>query len=193
MKTAIYMRCSTDHQDTESQRHALNEWVAKSDAEDLRWYDDTGVSGAAVKRPEWDRLMADARAGEVDRIVVFKKDRIGRDFANRLSITAELMGLGVKVVSLHEQIDTDSLEGLLMECVSAYVAASERRNIIDRTRAGIARVKGTGGKWDQSRAARRVFDHDEARRLHQQGVSRAELARRYGVSWPTIDRVINAA
>lgn len=149
MTTIIFARVSTERQDTESQKAALREW-AKKDGGVHEWMEET-VSGASTVRPVWRSICNRIEAGEVERLVVFSKDRLGRDFADRLRTLAMLQGAGVELVSLTEDTDTSSLEGLLMECMRAYVAASERRSIRQRTSAGIRASIARGRPWGGSK------------------------------------------
>ena len=192
MKNAVYMRCSTDHQDNESQRHALKEWIEAEGLadDDLVWLEDAGVRGTAKVRPSWDRCMDMVRAGEVRRIVCFRKDRLGRDMGDRLRTMGELMGHGVEVVSLNEDTDFSTLEGLLMECVRAYIAAVESRTNGERVRAGIARVKGSGGAWDRSREQRRRFDREAAQRMYAEGMNYTQIAQDLGVTRQSVAKAI---
>ena len=87
MKVAIYARVSTANngQDPTMQTRELREycerrgWTVASDGE----YVDLGISGAKEKRPEPDRLMADARRRRFDCVVVWKFDRFARSVHGR--------------------------------------------------------------------------------------------------------------
>ncbi len=49
-------------------------------------YADAGVSGATRDRPALKRLLADAKAGMINRLVVTKLDRIGHRAADILAV-----------------------------------------------------------------------------------------------------------
>ncbi|MEO8594075.1 MAG: recombinase family protein [Candidatus Solibacter sp.] len=53
-------------------------------------YVDAGWSGAKARRPELDRLMADARARKVDIVLCWKLDRWGRSVSNSMATIQEL-------------------------------------------------------------------------------------------------------
>lgn len=56
----------------------LERWVAKhGGAVKVNWYRDT-FTGKTLDRPGMEKLLADLRAGKVDRIVVWRLDRLGR-------------------------------------------------------------------------------------------------------------------
>jgi predicted site-specific integrase-resolvase len=76
-KVAVYLRVSTDDQNTDLQRVEL-----LAQAKFRGWepiiYEDQGISGANFDRPALNRLLADADAGRVKVIMAWKLDRIGR-------------------------------------------------------------------------------------------------------------------
>lgn len=197
MTTLIFSRVSTDRQDTESQKNALRAWSLK-DGGVHEWVEEV-VSGASPNRPVWHSICARIEAGEIHRLVVFSKDRLGRDFADRLKTLAMLQGAGVELVSLTEDTDTSSLEGLLMECMRAYVAASERRSIRQRTSAGIRARIASGRPWGGSivdpeakRGRRKLTDAQEIALVEQvqMGLSVATVAKKNGLPRSTVGDIL---
>jgi Resolvase, N terminal domain len=71
------------------------------------------VSGAKDKRPALDQLVADARRGRFDVLVVWRLDRLGRNLRQVILLLDELNAVGVPFVSLGEGIDTATLAGRL--------------------------------------------------------------------------------
>ena len=58
-------------------------------AADPDCYDDGGISGASLDRPDLKRLLADISAGGVDNVVVYRVDRLTRsltDFARLVEL-----------------------------------------------------------------------------------------------------------
>src|SRR5260221_5985588 len=74
--TAIYLRVSSKSQDLRSQEADLKRWV-EANAPDAKWYKDK-ATGTKMERPAMDRLLAAVEAGKIDRIVVWRLDRLGR-------------------------------------------------------------------------------------------------------------------
>ncbi len=83
LTTAAYVRVSTVEQAEEGHSLAAQERSARAYAMARDWgevttlYADACVSGSTTDRPALQRLLADARAGLVDRLIVTKLDRIG--------------------------------------------------------------------------------------------------------------------
>jgi DNA invertase Pin-like site-specific DNA recombinase len=76
---AVYLRCSSDLQESQSQREEVQRWLDKHGLT-ARWYtDDEGRNSRhkSEKREQFQRLMDDVRLGMVDWIVVDAQDRMG--------------------------------------------------------------------------------------------------------------------
>jgi DNA invertase Pin-like site-specific DNA recombinase len=82
--TAIYVRVSSKAQDHASQLPDLDRWVAAHDGA-VQWYRDK-FTGKTMDRPGMEKLMADLRAGLVERIVVWRLDRLGQDDQGALPV-----------------------------------------------------------------------------------------------------------
>jgi len=77
MKTGIYLRISTDSQSTDSQRDRTPGLLRAPELAILA--DLRGCNQRCQhSRPGLDALMSDVRAGKVERLLVFKLDRLGR-------------------------------------------------------------------------------------------------------------------
>ena len=93
-----YMRVSTDDQNLDMQRHALE--AAGCDA----IYEDQGVSGAAVVRDGLTKALT--ATGEGDVLVVWRLDRLGRSLPHLIDTITGLRDRGAGFRSLQEQIDS---------------------------------------------------------------------------------------
>ena len=79
MRAAIYGRVSTHHgQDVGLQVDDLQSLARHRGWSVVDTYIDEGVSGAQDTRPGLDRMLADAQAGRLDVVAVWKLDRLGR-------------------------------------------------------------------------------------------------------------------
>src|SRR5690349_8012504 len=75
-KTAVYVRVSSTSQDTKAQEHDLRKWAASQRA-GASWYRDK-FTGTTLERPGLAKLLADVRARKVNKVVVWRLDRLGR-------------------------------------------------------------------------------------------------------------------
>ena len=74
-------------------------------------FTDIGVSGAKSRRPALDRLMLAARRRQIDAVVCWRLDRLGRGLAHLLTVVNEWTALGVAFISLGEGIDATTPAG----------------------------------------------------------------------------------
>lgn len=75
-------------------------------------YADYGVTGTDPRqRPELNRLLADCRAGRVNRIVVQSTTQLAHRTADLLTILQELQSLGIAADFEKERFSTDSPTG----------------------------------------------------------------------------------
>jgi len=150
-KAAIYCRVSTTEQSSEGTSLTFQQAQLKAYCQLQGWilvdtFTDPGFSGKDADRPGLKRLMAVAKAGLFDRVVVYKLDRLARSLPVLLGIEQELRDHGVTLVFMKDPIDTSSATGKLVFQVLGAVAELERENIVERTRNGkLERYR--GGCW----------------------------------------------
>jgi DNA invertase Pin-like site-specific DNA recombinase len=182
--TAIYLRVSSQSQDIKSQEPDLQTW-AKAQADDVRWYKDK-ATGTNMERPGLDKLLAEARAGQISRVVVWRLDRLGRTARGLLALLDELQALNVSFVSLREGIDLATPAGRLMLVVLAGVSQYETEVRRERQLAGIAKAKAEGKRWGGRKPGTRIKLSVEKealiRQLHAEGKPVAAIARLVGLS-----------
>ena len=148
MNTAVYIRISTEGQRTDSQEQELKRYCRQRGWKNLVTYTDT-ICGAKSSRPQLDRMMRDIRAGKIERLLVFKLDRLGRSLTHLALILDELNRLQVPLIASSQGIDTstDSPAGRLQLNVLMAVAEFERGIIKERVKAGISAAKARGVKF----------------------------------------------
>lgn len=179
-----YVRYSTSKQDGSLQHEALD----KAGVLKRNRYSDEGVSGAKVRRPGLDALLADVQPG--DTIVVYKLDRIGRSTAHVAQLIADLTERGVFIESISDGLNSSTPTGRAMLQMLAIFAEMERSFIQERTTAGLAAAKAqgrVGGRPKTENAKAR-----KAQALRDSGESVPEIARTLGISIATVYRVTKA-
>ena len=186
MKAAIYARVSTTNgQDPEMQLRELREYCERRGWAMAREYVDTGISGAREKRPELDRMMADAHRRRFDAVVVWKFDRFARSVSHLLRALETFKALGIEFVSLSEQVDTSTPMGKMVFTVLGAVAELERSLIAERVRAGLRNARAKGKKLGRPRKA---VDRSRIARLRRTGASWAAIGQELGVGEGTVRR-----
>ncbi len=156
-KTAIYVRVSSHGQSTASQLPDLKKWEASS-GEKAKWFTDT-VTGRTLERPGFAALSADIAARKIDRVVVWRLDRLGRKAGKLISLIEEWGARGVTLISLREGVDLSTPSGRGVVNILCSVAAMESEIIGERIAAGqkAARAKGVRmGNPGESRFPKKI-------------------------------------
>ena len=97
-------------------------------------YREEGRSGSNTKRPAFQRLLSDVRAGKIDVVLCTKFDRISRSVRDFLDFQEILKDAGVAFVSIGEQWDTTTPMGEFALLLFLGVAQLERKQISARTK-----------------------------------------------------------
>ncbi len=123
-----YARVSTDDQNLNSQRDALE----KAGCEQI--FTDT-VSGTKDRRPGLEQALSHLRTG--DTLVVWRLDRLGRSLRHLIDTVSSLQERRIGFKSLTESIDTTTSGGKLVFHIFGALAEFEREIIRERTQAGL--------------------------------------------------------
>lgn len=142
MRACGYARISDEERAREgygmgSQHHSITAYCQAHGWELTQIYTD-GKSGKAVAgRDGLAALIEDAGSGAIDRVIVWKLDRLGRNLRDLLEICDRLEASGVGLVSIQESIDTGTAAGRMMRNMLGVIAEFERDTIVDRIKAGL--------------------------------------------------------
>ena len=109
-------------------------------------FEDEGFSGGNLKRPDFQRMMADIRKRKFKAIVVYRLDRISRNISDFTGLIDELSKLDVSFVSIREQFDTSTPMGRAMMFIISVFSQLERETIADRIRHNMHELAKTG-RW----------------------------------------------
>ncbi|EJX4225533.1 recombinase family protein [Salmonella enterica] len=173
-----YARVSTNHQDTELQRLALEPAGCEHIAEEH-------ASGRKSNRPVLKRLIATMQPGY--ELVVWKLDRVGRNVLHALLMFQQLQEKGINFRSITDGVDLKTASGRynFRNILSAAQYESDLNS--ERTLAGlaVARAKGRiGGR----RPKFTEEQWEQMGRLINKGISRQQVAIIYDVGLSTLYR-----
>jgi DNA invertase Pin-like site-specific DNA recombinase len=190
--TAIYVRVSSKQQDHASQLPDLERWVAAHNGA-VEWYRDK-FTGKTMERPGMEKLLTNLRAGLVERIVVWRLDRLGRTTRGLCQLFEELTERKVDLVSMKDGFSLASPAGRLHARILASVAEYETEVRAERVAAGQAVAKRKGKKWGGSKPGWRWKVSDDQvtaiREMKAAGKKVTHIARVTGLSRPTVYRVL---
>jgi len=133
-------------QDPENQLRQLRDFAKAMNYEVVGEYVDY-ASGGRNDREQFLQMLKDADARKFDLLLIWSLDRMSREgISNTLGYLERLKRAKVAVRSLTESwLDTtDSGLGELLISIFAWVAAQERKRIIERTKAGLEKARANG-------------------------------------------------
>ena len=193
MKTEMYGYVRVSSKDQCEARQVLALWEFKVPERNI--YMDE-MSGKDFNRPQYRRMVRKLKAGDV--LVVKSIDRLGRNYEEileqwrMLTKKKEVDVVVLDMPLLDTRMSGGNLTGVfvadLVLQILSYVAQTERKNIRQRQREGIAAAKQRGVKF--GRPKKQV--PEEFARLRekwmQKEVSSREAAKRLGISQDTFLR-----
>ena len=130
LRVCAYVRVSTDSMEQEdsleNQKTYYNSYISKNP----QWkmvgiYADRGISGFKENRPQFLKMIDDARSGKIDLIVVKSVSRFARNTETVLKFSRELKSIGVGIFFELQNINTLSGSGELMLTFIASFAQAE--------------------------------------------------------------------
>ncbi|MCV6547946.1 MAG: recombinase family protein [Cohaesibacter sp.] len=189
-RAAIYARVSTREQTTENQLVALREVAERAGWMIIAEFVDDGVSGAKGrdKRPEFDALCKAVTRREIDIVLSWSVDRLGRSLQHLVTFLGELQSADVDLY-LHQQgVDTTTPAGRALFQMMGIFAEFERSMIRERVKSGIERAKAEEQSKDGIRKRRRQgkMAHGRPRLLDDKLVAQIKNARENGLSYRKI-------
>lgn len=113
-RTAIYVRLSVEDErkieceSVENQVKLLRDYVAGApDLDEADLYVDRGITGTKFDRPEFNRMIADMRAGKLDCIVVKDLSRLGRNYLEAGNYLESIFPIfGIRFISVTDRYDS---------------------------------------------------------------------------------------
>jgi DNA invertase Pin-like site-specific DNA recombinase len=190
-RAALYVRVSTNEQNTGAQERALREYVQRRGWKLQKIYRDQGLSGTSSKRPAYGELLKDCRRGSIDVLVVWKFDRFARSLNALISGLEMCRSLGIDFVSVTEAVDTSLPAGELVFQMIGAVAQFERSLIAERVKAGLQNARLSGKLL--GRPPIRRLTRVEVKALRQQRQRQStpfrKLATKFGISVWTAHRL----
>lgn len=179
-----YIRVSTrkqarDGNSLEAQREALTAAGAE------KIYTDA-FTGTRMERPEWDKLRAQLRRGDV--LIVTRLDRLARSVSQASGLITDMIDEGITINVLNLGIlSNDSVNTLLRNVLLSF-AQFERDMIVQRTQEGKAVARATDPNFREGRPPK--FDAEQLDHAMEllENHSYAQTAKLTGISKSTLIR-----
>ncbi len=192
-RAAIYARVSTlNGQTPENQLMQL-----RGVAENAGWavageFVDHGISGAKGRdqRPAFDRLCKTATRREIDVVMAWSVDRLGRSLQDLVAFLGDLQASDVDLY-LHQQgVDTTTPGGKALFQMMGVFAEFERAMMRERIKAGLARARAQGKRLGRPPVPPEV--EQAIRDARAEGKGMLKIGRELGVGTATVQRVLRS-
>lgn len=147
---AIYARQSIDKKDSVSIEAQIEDCKMVCSG-NVRIYKDKGYSGKNTDRPEVQRLINDIKSGIIQKVVVYKLDRISRNISDFYRLYEVMSANKCEFISRTERFDTTDPMGEAMMGILVVFAQMERKNIQTRVKDNYDyRIR--DGRWASGKA-----------------------------------------
>lgn len=147
----IYARYSSEKQNEQSiagQVDVCKKWARDNDINIVQVYHDDALTGKTDRRPDFLRMIKDAKSKKFDYVIVYKLDRFARNRYDSATYKAQLKKYGVRVLSAMENLsggpESILLESML-EGMAEYFSANLSQNVMRGMRQNAEQGKYVGG------------------------------------------------
>lgn len=141
-RVVIYARVSTEHEAQISALENQVDWYKPILAVRPEWtlvgqYIDEGITGtSAEKRPQFMKMISDAKQKKFDMIITREVSRFARNTVDTLQYTRDLKSMGIEVFFINDNIKTFDGDGELRLTIMATLAQDESRKTSVRVKSG---------------------------------------------------------
>ena len=190
-----YVRVSTEKQTTENQKIAIKEYCKYHNIKQITFISEHISGTKQPSKRKLGNLIDIVQPGDL--IIVTELSRLGRSLMMILDTLQILLEKNVKVIAIKEGYELgDNIQSKVLAFAFGLSAEIERSLISERTRMGLnkARLEGKHiGRKKGQKPIRYKLTGKDAYILWERskGVSKSELARRFHVTWITINRYMN--
>lgn len=138
----LYPRVSTEDQSRfghslDEQEEKLKQLCEFKDYEIYKVYREEGVSAKNMERPKFQEMIEDMKNGKINKIVVYKLERLTRSIKDLESICTMLEEYNCSLESVAEEINTDTANGKFFIRMLTILAQLEIERTSERTKFGL--------------------------------------------------------
>jgi DNA invertase Pin-like site-specific DNA recombinase len=193
-KAVIYARVSTKNQTVENQLQALREAAQRQG-----WYITTELTDEAISgskgrrdRPGLDKLFDMIAKRDVDVVLCWALDRLGRSLQDLIALMNDMNAKGVDLYCHTQNIDTTTSGGRLLFSIMGSIAQFEREIIKERINAGLNRARAEGKKLGRPSNVN-ANTAVAAKLLREKGASIGDIAKNLKIGVGSVYKVLEAA
>jgi len=195
---AVYLRVSTEKQDLETQKLAIEKWLK---SRGLKWRDLDYVfeeieTGKEDARPQFRRLWSLVKEGKIGTVIVFELSRLSRRMRTLVDFLYDCAEGNVQVVSVRESFFNEWMRDpkarTIIVGLLGILYELEQQFISERIKVGLERARREGKKiGGQFKLSKK--EQQELVKMYKEGMPIARIARRFGVSRMMVYRYLQRA
>jgi putative DNA-invertase from lambdoid prophage Rac len=188
MRVAIYCRVSTHDQNCERQEKDLLEYADRLGYEVVGVWSEFG-SGVKLDRVKRKEIMAIARKGKIDAVLVTELTRWGRSTIDLINTLNDLHSWKVSLIAqTGMQFDLSTPAGNLMLTIMAGLAEFERSLIQERIKSGVALARSKGKVFGRKPGSKADEYRNDIKLLNEEGKSIRVIATKLGLDKGMVER-----
>jgi DNA invertase Pin-like site-specific DNA recombinase len=179
MRVIGYARVSTMDQDLSIQIQELKKFCEYRGFELIKIYTDKST-GANIEREGFTDMMKSIEKNTqgIEGVIVYKIDRMGRSLKNLLDIIDTFGKNHIQFISITDNFDTTTNQGVLFFQVIGAIAEYERKLIKERTELGIKQAMKDGVRFGRPK---KKVDMVAIKADISAGIPKTKVCKKYGI------------
>jgi DNA invertase Pin-like site-specific DNA recombinase len=179
-----YARVSSLTQDLDLQLAEIKKFADYRGYKIVRIFSDK-ASGKDMKREGFQEMInaIDKNTMGVEAVVIYKLDRIGRSLNDLIRIVEYMKTKNIQLISITDNIDTTTSQGVLFFQLIGAIAEYERKLINERTDSGRKEAISKGVKFGRPKKQIKV---DDIKKELAMGIPKSVICKKYGIKRTTL-------
>lgn len=189
-----YIRCSTDHQNTQNQKFEIEKFAIAQNMHIDIWVEEVLSSKTELKKRKLYQLLHRLKKGDI--LISSELSRLGRNLLQVMSILHNCLDRECQVWTIKENYRLGAdIQSKVLAFAFSLSAEIERNLISERTKESLKRVKAEGRHLGRPFGFRyqklQKYSADVEKMLAREE-TKADIARTFGVSWITVHRFLRS-
>ena len=190
-----YCRISTNHQQVSNQKHEIQTFIDKNNWMVDKWIEEVISSRKPLNERKLGKIIKKLQKGDI--LIATELSRLGRNLLEVMGILQNCLEKECQIWTLKENYRLGAdIQSKVLAFAFSLASEIERQLISDRTKNSLQRLKDEGkhlGRPYGTTYKKLQKKHNKIKELLDKKVSKAEIARLMGCTWPTLHRYIKFA
>jgi len=187
-----YCRISTDHQQVSNQKHEIQTFIDKNNLLIDKWIEEVISSRKPLHERKLGKILKKLKKGDI--LIATELSRLGRNLLEVMGILQNCLEKECQIWTLKENYKLGAdIQSKVLAFAFSLASEIERQLISDRTKNSLQRLKDEGkhlGRPYGTTYKKLQKKHNKIKELLDKKVSKAEIARLMGCTWPTLHRYV---